>query len=124
MLGTKPISGFRAALRDAFAAPSSNTEFRAHMATDVSDGPEALPPWQGLAGTPCASWDNMPGDFDVVCTRALHNVLGCLDRGIYVKSPGLYCSHLAWIVRRFYPIVAAGRDTLAIGRCYVANRLT
>lgn len=87
------------------------------------EGSEALAPWQGLAATPC-EWDYAPEDFDVVMARAVHDILGCLDRGIYTKSLGLYRTHLAWLIRQFDVLVAAGRDNLAIGSYYAANLLT
>lgn len=74
--------------------------------------PSPYPPWQGLAATPCV-WYGASGDeFDVVAARATHDILGCLDRGVYPDSPGLYYAHLGWLVRRYDELVVNGRDNL------------
>ncbi|KAJ5621893.1 hypothetical protein N7528_005125 [Penicillium herquei] len=127
--GATPISGFRATLRAAFFASPYDahralfdplTPFDAGSAVNTADG--ALPPWQGLAATPCA-WDIAHGEFDVVSMRATHDILGCLDHGVYADSPGLYRAHLGWLIRQYDSLVAAGRDNLGVGRYYVANRV-
>ncbi|KAJ5707884.1 hypothetical protein N7488_007685 [Penicillium malachiteum] len=81
-LGATPISGFRPTLRAAFLALSYDahnglfdplTPFGAGSAMNTADG--SLPPWQGLAATPCA-WDIAYGEFDVVAMRATHSHTG------------------------------------------------
>ncbi|KAJ6031521.1 hypothetical protein N7540_002253 [Penicillium herquei] len=128
--GATPISGLRATLREAFSASSYDahnglfdplTPFDAGSAVKSENG--SLPPWQGLAATPCA-WDISFGEFDVVALRATHEILGCLDRGVYADSPGLYRAHLGWLIRQYDALVAAGRDNLGVGRYYVANRVS
>ncbi|KAJ5730535.1 uncharacterized protein N7483_005043 [Penicillium malachiteum] len=128
--GATPISGFRATLRAAFSASSYDphnalfdplTPFDVGSAVNTANG--SLPPWQGLAATPCA-WDIAYGEFDVVAMRATHDILGCLDRGVYADSPGLYRAHLGWLIRQYDSLVAAGRDNLGVGRYYVANRVS
>ncbi|KAJ5734049.1 hypothetical protein N7493_002835 [Penicillium malachiteum] len=128
--GGTPISGFRATLREAFSALSYDTHnalfdplspFDAGSAVNTTDG--SLPPWRGLAATPCA-WDIAYGEFDVVAMRATHEILGCLDRGVYAESPGLYRAHLGWLIRQYDSLVAAGRDNLGVGRYYIANRVS
>ncbi|KAK5992026.1 hypothetical protein PT974_05422 [Cladobotryum mycophilum] len=116
-----PVTGFRAALRAVFCDAAGDVG--ANVNTPVNESGGSLPPWQGLAATPC-EWDEAPEDFDVVSTRAIHDILGCLDRGIYANSPGLYRAHLAWLIRQYDALVLAGRDNLAVGRYYATHRLT
>lgn len=57
-------------------------------------------------------------------TRSMYEILGCLDRGIYVDAPELYGAHLAWLIRTYDRLASAGRDNLGVACYYVTNRLT
>lgn len=85
--GPVPVPGFRAALRAAFSYTVG--ELNANEDTPVNGPGRLLPPWQGLAATPCA-WDEASEDFDVVS-----GMLGswCLYRLIW---GGLSVSSTRW----------------------------
>ncbi|KFY68696.1 hypothetical protein V496_00840 [Pseudogymnoascus sp. VKM F-4515 (FW-2607)] len=130
--GVTPVSGFRAALRAAFSAPSDSVREASSELFDtdstINGGPQSasasLPPWQGIPATPC-SLDNASGDdFDVVAARGTHEILGCLDRTVYLHSPGLYYAHLGWLVRQYDALIVASRDNLGVGRYYMTHRVT
>lgn len=130
--GASPINGFRATLRAAFSTSSydvGSSSFDhfivlcsdADASTDANAVNGSLPPWRGLAATPCA-WDIAYGEIDLEAMRATHDILGCLDREVYSDELGLYRAHLGWLIRQYDLIVAAGRNKLGVGRYNVANR--
>lgn len=116
--GTVPVSGFRAAYRAAFSESAGEAKVNGDHDAENMNG--SLPPWQGLAATPC-EWDDSSDDFDVVSARALHDILGCMDHGIYAQSLGLYRSHLGWLIRQFDALIVSGRDNLGVGRYYAEH---
>ncbi|GKZ17243.1 hypothetical protein AbraIFM66951_009024 [Aspergillus brasiliensis] len=121
---TPPVSGFRAALRAAFAESlpdGCNGPSEVSSTTD-GKGNQSLPPWQGLAAGKC-EWDNPHKNFDDLAMGATYEILACLDRGVYASSRELYNSHLAWLIRQYDILVECGRDNLAVGRYYVSHRL-
>ncbi|PYI10945.1 hypothetical protein BO78DRAFT_448444 [Aspergillus sclerotiicarbonarius CBS 121057] len=119
-----PVHGFRAALRTAFSGPAQEEGNGPSVSINTTDktADSSLPPWRGLAATPC-DWDNPHGEFDGLAMRATYDILGCLDRGVYASSPGLYRAHLAWMIRQYDIVAACGRDTLGVGRYYVTHRV-
>ncbi|KAJ6035887.1 hypothetical protein N7540_000166 [Penicillium herquei] len=113
-----PINGFRAAFRAGFLTQPDGEHhvwFDPGQNARVMSSDNEIMPWQGLAATPCV-WDDIDEDFDVVATRAIHDILGCVDRGAYVNSPNLYRSHLAWLARQYDKLMVDGRDNLGVGR--------
>ncbi|KAJ5682644.1 hypothetical protein N7462_005809 [Penicillium macrosclerotiorum] len=127
--GTSPVHGFRAALREAFSPsvsnpPSDISDLIAPFSpsTKTNTANQSLPPWRGVAATPCA-WDMASGDFDVTAMRATHEILACLDRQVYVDHPEVYRAHLGWMIRHYDSMVVAGRDNLGVGRYYIASRI-